>query len=236
MSNQEIEERLKDLGKNIDLNSFEKINLHKNDKVDIPNKLFAKRKLIFRLVPIFVAIFVVSFSLLFYSNYVLSAYETIYIETDAVVEISVNRLDKVVNVTSTDSSIIASEYKNVSIDKVIEQILENSLTDEETDYEVYLGVSEGNQESLDKYQQIVEEECKKHGKCNVEKSNVTNDEEKKSKENNMSPMKYQLINKVLENTDNYTFEELSTMNTKELNKIYKDLKQDNSDKHNKDND
>lgn len=238
MTNKEIEKKLilevNDITPNI-LDNILKQDIKKEEKVKLFNFSYLK---LASLVTVFLLLVVSSF--IVYSSEV----EKVAIDINPSIEFEVNTFGRVTDVeyNNDDAYNLFSELKlkNKKIEDVIklcyQELYENGYFDGEETILVISGYSkkqEKEEERLEKYNKIIEEECKKTSVvCNILKNLVDQEMIKKAEEFDLSFGKLKVIDEIMISNSEFSFEELKDLNMKllkdlltESNKSFEDYEE-----------
>lgn len=238
MTNKEIEKKLilevNDITPNI-LDNILKQDIKKEEKVKLFNFSYLK---LASLVTVFLLLVVSSF--IVYSSEV----EKVAIDINPSIEFEVNTFGRVTDVeyNNDDAYNLFSELKlkNKKIEDVIklcyQELYENGYFNDEETILVISGYSkkqEKEEERLEKYNKIIEEECKKTSVvCNILKNLVDQEMIKKSEEFDLSFGKLKVIDEIMISNSDFSFEELKDLNMKllkdlltESNKSFEDYEE-----------
>ena len=156
------------------------------------------------------------------------AYQTIYIDVNPSVAITLNRFERVngVEYLNEDARDVfeKTELEGKSAEEALEEII--AVLDTEGYFEdeacIYISADEKAQETVDKLTSHAEK-IKGNRKYKVSGQALSQEEKEEAKESGISPGKYRIISEIIELCPSYTVEELKNLPMAELNKIYKNL-------------
>ena len=195
---------------------------------------------LYRIIPIAaVLIIMLSVSLVGAGMYA-AEYETIYVDINPSVEVSVNRFSRIIGVDylNEDAERCFSELplKNKSAEQGMDLILD---TLHEEGYlengELYIGVSGKNEKHADKLLAELEEHTEKTQKkkgysAAVFTQKITQEDKQAAKEIGISPTKYRIIEDIIGVNDAYSPDDLVNMKMKDLRELLGEQIRGNSEK------
>ena len=197
-------------------------------------------RILYRVIPIVaVLIIMLSVSLVGVGMYA-TEYETIYVDINPSVEVSVNRFSRIVGVDylNEDAERCFSELslKNRSAEQGIDLIL---YTLNEKGYlengELYIGVTGKNEKHAEKLLTKLEEHTEKTQQekgysATVFTLKIAQEDKQAAKEMGMSPTKYRMIEDIIRENGTYSPEDLKNMKMKDLRELLGEQTQGNSGK------
>ena len=217
--------------KNINLNSVRPI--PKKTKIVVPN---LARKISFASLIIIFAVLLLTGGTAFATT----GYETVAIELNPSVELTINRLGNVtdVNYLNADGEELFSNV-NLKHQKIDECLLtfvdlayEKGYLNSQDDVIYISGYDKNknfNTEKLDKYTQLIQTYCKQKGYGTQVKGYVVDKEEKnQADEKGIGYAKTKKINQKISKDASYNFDDLSSKSLKELREILKSLETNNN--------
>lgn len=157
-------------------------------------------------------------------------YQTVYVDVNPSVELSVNRLGIVNGVEyineDAESSLKDVKIKGKSAENALEAIInaydENGYFDENA--ELYVSASGKKDKSTDKLLEKLEkkaEQVKGNKKYTVNTVKLTEQERDEARASGISAGKYKVICEIIEKDSDYTVDELKDMSMSELKKLQK---------------
>ena len=163
------------------------------------------------------------------------SYQTIYIDVNPSLEISLNRFDTVSEVNYLNSDAEAALAGVDLIGRSPEEAIELVINELErhgyftNEAELYISTAnedEGSQELLNRLKNHAEK-IKGNKNYNVNTSSLSKEERDEAKELGISPGKYNVISKIIEKLPSYTVDDLKDLSMSELKKLEKEANKNN---------
>ena len=160
-------------------------------------------------------------------------YQTFYIDVNPSLEISLNRFDNVSSVKylneDAENALKGTDLIGCSPEEALETVLnaydKHGYFDGEA--ELYISVldenGESSQELLNRLKSHAEK-SKGNRKYNVNTCTLSKEDRENAQKHDVSPGKYQIISRIIEQSPDYSVEELKDFSMSELKKIEKELK------------
>lgn len=180
-------------------------------------------------------LFMIIFAGGFYTVYQSKTYDTVYLELNPSIELIVNQFDNIVDVSllNTDSEEIFENYsfKGKKLNQVIEEFVVRAKQYgyfNELNQDIYLSFvsnTDKNGSKLQKIKQEIQNSLQKNSvTASVVENRFNNGQIDDLTNDNLSPAKFVLIERILSFTDEYSFEQLSEKSMSELKAIYNQLR------------
>ena len=231
LTNNDIENKLFNETTDITPNILSKLKEERVIRVEERKNRFNLKMM--KLASVFIFLLVLSVSCIIAYNY---EYEVVTIDVNPSVELKVNVFGVVtkVNYNNEDAynTFKSANLKNKNINDAIvncyEKLYDNGYLASDNNMIIISGYNKNEEydsKKLDEFNQIIEKENEKRNViCEVVKNVVTEEKKQRAKDNNISVGKLELIEKILEKSEDLNFDELKDLPMKDLKDKFNEFK------------